>query len=287
MTLTLSSPVASGLERTSLADTDNKDPHFHQQIFTPPNEGYDVQATELWWGNSKNYVGVSPQPHTTMAQLQDLMREGLYGFPGVKVWQHPKIGNVRRWIEHAPMDAALTARMIRHCHDRMNAWIARGDLVTLSGTIDRLVVKDNFPETFIVRLGSESDSETDSAADEIDLVESEGEDEDGSEIVRNVEVKAQHGDEKQYCVCRSGIVPASGDGGYMVQCDECKEWFHPGCVGLPLEDPPEGEWRCEACSSGDGEDADDIDEDDDTDNEEDDDDDRDDDDDDYDVWRPR
>ena len=32
-----------------------------------------------------------------------------------------------------------------------------------------------------------------------------------------------------------------------VQCAPCEEWFHLLCVGLELEDPPEGDCYCDLC----------------------------------------
>ena len=32
-----------------------------------------------------------------------------------------------------------------------------------------------------------------------------------------------------------------------VQCAQCEKWFHLLCVGLELEDLPEGDWYCDLC----------------------------------------
>ncbi|VDN40314.1 unnamed protein product [Dibothriocephalus latus] len=33
-----------------------------------------------------------------------------------------------------------------------------------------------------------------------------------------------------YCMCRR-----SGFSGFMLQCELCRDWFHPKCVGFPLK----------------------------------------------------
>ena len=47
-------------------------------------------------------------------------------------------------------------------------------------------------------------------------------------------------EKKVYCICRKNSF------GNMIECDECKEWFHYDCVGIDEDNVPE-EWNCEEC----------------------------------------
>ncbi|XP_062616426.1 uncharacterized protein LOC134278117 [Saccostrea cucullata] len=53
---------------------------------------------------------------------------------------------------------------------------------------------------------------------------------------------------KKYCVCLQ-----SNPKGMMVQCDNCRDWFHPGCVGIS-EDYAKSvpQYICPECSPIDG-----------------------------------
>jgi hypothetical protein len=56
---------------------------------------------------------------------------------------------------------------------------------------------------------------------------------------------------RQYCLCKQ-----TNPKGAMVQCDKCRDWFHPACVGTTLdvvERVPE--YTCPECTlvSGDSE----------------------------------
>eukprot|EP00548_Thalassiothrix_antarctica_P000737 CAMPEP_0194144002 /NCGR_PEP_ID=MMETSP0152-20130528/13100_1 /TAXON_ID=1049557 /ORGANISM="Thalassiothrix antarctica, Strain L6-D1" /LENGTH=904 /DNA_ID=CAMNT_0038843665 /DNA_START=165 /DNA_END=2879 /DNA_ORIENTATION=+ len=37
------------------------------------------------------------------------------------------------------------------------------------------------------------------------------------------------------------------DGGDLICCDSCMQWFHPNCLTPPLKELPEGEWFCPSC----------------------------------------
>ena len=47
-----------------------------------------------------------------------------------------------------------------------------------------------------------------------------------------------------YCLCR---LPNTGDS--MVQCCECKEWFHFSCIGLDEDASLPEEWHCTVCTN--------------------------------------
>ena len=47
-----------------------------------------------------------------------------------------------------------------------------------------------------------------------------------------------------YCLCR---LPNTGDS--MVQCCECKEWFHFSCIGLDEDATLPEEWHCTVCTN--------------------------------------
>ncbi|KAJ3325178.1 hypothetical protein HDV06_004968 [Boothiomyces sp. JEL0866] len=44
-----------------------------------------------------------------------------------------------------------------------------------------------------------------------------------------------------YCICRQ-----ADDGSFMIQCDDCKEWFHGNCVGIQEETAPDN-YSCILC----------------------------------------
>ena len=210
----------------------------------------------MWWAYAKNYVASSPQRHTGMKDLKRLMREGLYGFTGTKIWKHPKRKRCRRLLVHAPVDAAFAAKLTRHVHENLNKWLARGDL-SVKGTIDHIDTSDWHSSSFIVTFSEDSDSDSDSEDDDV-LVESvegreerrlkdgpeeggeenegeekeeedsEGAEDEGKAQAEGVETKA----EKLYCVCRKDQYGPSGDCVQMIECCLCKEWFHDECVGF-------------------------------------------------------
>ena len=47
-------------------------------------------------------------------------------------------------------------------------------------------------------------------------------------------------DNKAYCICKG---PSYGK---MIECDECKNWFHYNCVGIDEKLDPDS-WRCRTC----------------------------------------
>ncbi len=50
------------------------------------------------------------------------------------------------------------------------------------------------------------------------------------------------------CVCRKGEQRRGRGSNVLTQCDECFEWFHNDCAGLPDDVGAAGEvWRCEFC----------------------------------------
>ena len=54
------------------------------------------------------------------------------------------------------------------------------------------------------------------------------------------EEETQEGEKKIHCICRKHSF------GKMIECEECKEWFHFECVNIDEENVPE-EWICEDC----------------------------------------
>mmetsp|Transcript_12219 Transcript_12219/g.18862 ORF Transcript_12219/g.18862 Transcript_12219/m.18862 type:complete len:1002 (-) Transcript_12219:229-3234(-) len=41
------------------------------------------------------------------------------------------------------------------------------------------------------------------------------------------------------------------DGGDLICCDSCTQWYHPSCLSPPLLGLPEGDWFCRSCSTKD------------------------------------
>ena len=54
------------------------------------------------------------------------------------------------------------------------------------------------------------------------------------------EEETQEGEKKIHCICRKHSF------GKMIECEECKEWFHFECVNIDEENVPD-EWICEDC----------------------------------------
>jgi hypothetical protein len=53
------------------------------------------------------------------------------------------------------------------------------------------------------------------------------------------------------CICGKGERKRGDKTKMMIQCEECWEWFHYGCVGLEDDfDSGEGQWKCEWCIKG-------------------------------------
>ena len=71
----------------SLQHTNGADENFHFSLNTPPYEGYDAQPIEKAWAHSKNYVALTPEAHSKMADLKRLLREGFYGVKKTVTWQ--------------------------------------------------------------------------------------------------------------------------------------------------------------------------------------------------------
>ncbi len=57
----------------SLQDTNGAEENFHFSLNTPPYEGYDAQPIEKAWAHNKNYVALTPEAHTQMADLNRLL----------------------------------------------------------------------------------------------------------------------------------------------------------------------------------------------------------------------
>ena len=124
------------LRRMSLQHTNGADENFHFSLNTPPYEGYDAQPIEKAWAHSKNYVALTPEAHTKMADLKRLLREGFYGVKKTVTWQEGDFkGRLerKRDINHPGVDAG---RLVAHTHANINAWI-KADGV-LQGTVDDL-----------------------------------------------------------------------------------------------------------------------------------------------------
>lgn len=61
----------------------------------------------------------------------------------------------------------------------------------------------------------------------------------GTEAYKNV--KQRQIEDSEWCsVCQ--------DGGDLINCDSCRRWYHPNCVGLKIKDIPKGKWFCFNCS---------------------------------------
>ena len=50
----------------------------------------------------------------------------------------------------------------------------------------------------------------------------------------------EKGEKKVHCICRKHSF------GNMIECDQCKEWFHYECVNIDEDNVPE-EWTCQEC----------------------------------------
>jgi hypothetical protein len=123
------------LRRMTLQDTKGADENFHFSLNTPPYEGYDAQPIEKAW-HSKNYVALTPEAHTKMADLKRLLRESCYGVKKTVTWQEGDFkGRIerKRDINHPGVDAG---HLVAHTHSNINAWI-KADGV-LKGTVDDL-----------------------------------------------------------------------------------------------------------------------------------------------------
>jgi len=165
------------LKEESLKDSNNSNPNFHRFVYTPPNEGFAVQATEEGWGIAKNYVALSPEAHNKVADLKRLVREGLYGVDEYR--------NVRGTMRHISHPGADGAKLIRRCEANENMWIKEHS--KCYGTIDKfhavgLYDEEKLRKQWIIRLneyetssdesGSDSDqNETSSDQDEISATE--------------------------------------------------------------------------------------------------------------------
>ncbi len=52
----------------------------------------------------------------------------------------------------------------------------------------------------------------------------------------------------KYCVCKKSDVRGKKYSNEMIQCDQCWEWFHYDCVGIPSgAELGDDEWKCEWC----------------------------------------
>lgn len=147
-------------------------PKYHLAIFTPPYEGMEVQPTELAWAHGKNYVALSPEPHTKMTDLRSLLQEGFYGVRKVARWKEGDVLETRQ-IDHAGVDAK---ELIRHCHENANKWIVDDGVFDVK-TMDELVAeaetdrleREGGRRSFVVDFRSDTESEDDE--EDIDLAE--------------------------------------------------------------------------------------------------------------------
>ena len=130
---------------------------------------------------------------------------------------------------HAVVDAKFCANIIRHANEYIDKWIANDDvlegkLLELKGGGDANVVED-LDEVVEAR---EDDSCFDDAP-----------------------VPAGHDATQLFCSCQQPYNPDRD----MVECDSCKAWFHPDCVGLEDEElervmaEQEAEWACPECAA--------------------------------------
>ena len=98
------------------------DHHGYELIFTPPYTP-QVQPIELVWAHVKNYVARQTDATTNGEQLRELVRKGFHGDSE---------------NDHEAVDAPLSQRLLRHCHQWMNTFI-EGD-EDLSGDVMNLIV---------------------------------------------------------------------------------------------------------------------------------------------------
>ena len=162
------------LQKLSLEDSNGVDPMYHRFNFTPPNEGFCVQATEEAWGDAKGYVAYSPEPRKKNADLIQLTREGLYG-----VSKTIYVGGTPRDIFHRPVPCG---KLVRRCLARCDEWIAEftgnADFRCCQGSsihtyectnnkVDAAVQIAN-PNTFIINLDSDTDSDAYSSDEDED-----------------------------------------------------------------------------------------------------------------------
>jgi hypothetical protein len=100
------------------------DAHGYQTIYTPPYE-CETQPIELLWAYVKNYVARVMGDDHSIETVTRLTRQGFYGDPA---------------NSHAPVNAQLCSKLIKHVHTYLNAFIEKdeeleGTLTTLSEII--------------------------------------------------------------------------------------------------------------------------------------------------------
>ena len=125
---------------------------------------------QLAWAHGKNYVALSPEPHTKMTDLRSLLQEGFYGVQKVARWTEGEHTETRQ-INHACVDAK---ELIRHCHENANTWITDDGVFDVK-TIDELAAEADIGRlerevrpSLIVDFGH-SDTESEDDEEEIDF----------------------------------------------------------------------------------------------------------------------
>ena len=96
------------------------DAHGYQTIYTPPYE-CETQPIELLWAYVKNYVARVMGDDHSIETVTRLTRQGFYGDPA---------------NSHAPVNAQLCGKLIKHVHTYLNAFIEKDE--ELEGTLTTL-----------------------------------------------------------------------------------------------------------------------------------------------------
>ena len=212
---------------------------FHQFLFTPPNEGFEAQITENWWGDAKGYVANAREPkgfvkqhnidtyiiiHSgSMSQLKKLLREGLYGVQKTIVLRNGRSFRVAH-------QGAVGSKLVSHSEQNINRWISADPL--LEGSVSDLTVTGvgNFSQpsgSFVISFeSSDSDMESDAeeAQGEIDqiLLDQDGYSAESGDQNDTVEHTEPNDPEEEKDTKREG----DDDCVYWVQCGlkRCGKW---------------------------------------------------------------
>src|SRR6185436_13924729 len=96
------------------------DAHGYQTIYTPPYE-CETQPIELLWAYVKNYVARVMGDDHSVETVTRLTRQGFYGDAA---------------NSHAPVDAVLCSKLIKHVHKYLDAFIEKDE--ELDGSLSKL-----------------------------------------------------------------------------------------------------------------------------------------------------
>ena len=160
------------LKQLSLADSEGSDPLFHRFNYTPPNEGFAVQATEEAWGIIKGYVAMSPEDKKKNTDLIRLVREGMYGIDK-EVTVGSSRGKDKPWTRSVLHPPVPCDKLVRRCLDRAGEWVKEfnsslsfpcctgttiSDYECTANKVDAKV-SSNAQQSWLLNLESESDDD--------------------------------------------------------------------------------------------------------------------------------